>query len=114
MARTLQKEVSKFYHIEDVDCDIEVVETTRINVLDYIDQIIDNIKWNNEGGCADCSDMYGVILYKDGTYDFINNDDYDGKRKVRRIGIEAAMYEDGYGTYVFGNYEVNDCGVVTI
>lgn len=107
MARTLQKQVSKFYPT-NVGENIEVIETTRVNVLDYIDQIVEGIENN-----YDCSDMFGTILYKDGTYDFINESDYDG-HKIKRINIQSAMYDDGYAAYVFGKYEVNEYGSVTL
>lgn len=118
MARTLQKEISKFFHIDDVDIDIEVIETTRINVLDYIDNLVEMINENNKLGndaryYYDTSDMNAVIMYKDGSIEFINENDYDG-HKIKRINIESMLYEDGWVSYVFGRYEVNDAGVVTI
>lgn len=106
MARTLQKEISKFYHT-NVDVDIEVIETTRINVLDRINELMEGIELG-----YDMSDMSAVIKYKDGSYSYI--DESEELTKIRKTNIESAMYGDGYATYVYGEYEVNEYGSITI
>ena len=114
----MTKEITKKFYIEDVDCTFEVIETTRKEVLSYIDMIIDNIRMKEEiaknGGFdnIDVSDMVGYILYKDGTSEYID-ESFDG-HKIRRTNIQSAMYEDGWETRTFGEYEVNECGVVYI
>lgn len=98
-------------------------------VLSYLDNLIDCIDRKDELWKSgrqydelwksgrqymdniDVSEMCVMIAYKDGTEDYIN-EEYDG-HKVRRTNISGIVYDDEGGTSVYGNYTVNEWGVVT-
>lgn len=113
------KETIRTYHVDDVDIDIEIVETSRKQVLSYLDNLIDCIDRKDELWKSgrqymdniDVSEMCVMIAYKDGTEDYIN-EEYDG-HKIRRTNISGIVYDDEGGTSIYGNYTVNEWGVVT-
>lgn len=100
------KRVVKKFLISDINEKIIVEETTRKDVLGYIDEYLGNIEY----GIA-VSDFSIKILYKDGSSDSVAGNDYDN-HKIKRINILSAVIDNPCTSIVFGNYEVNKYGVV--
>ena len=98
---------TRTFLIKNIDCEMIVEETTRKEVLEWMDDYIENSVYD----WFDGSDQAFLILYKDGTSDFIN-EEYDG-HKVRRTNIASIIYDNPCTSMVFGNYEINEYGVVT-
>lgn len=98
----------KKYWIEDIEMNIIVEETTRKNILGFLSDYIDNFGYD----FYDPSDESFVILYKDGSIDFID-EGYDG-HKIRKQNILSMVYTNPETCMTFGNYEVNEYGVVTV
>ena len=92
--------------IQDIDCKIIVELTTRKNILSYLDEYLENIGYDFFDPCDDNF----VILYKNGSLDYINSD-YDG-HKIKRQHIASMVYTSAYSDMVFGNFELNEYGVV--
>ncbi len=106
-AYKLQPYKRKTYHINDIDCDIIVEETTRKEVFSYIDVYLENFAYD----WFDASDEAFHILYSDGSYDDIDIN-YDG-HKIRKTNIVSMVYDNPGTSIVFGPYEINQYGVVT-
>ena len=98
---------TRTFLVKDIDCEMIIEETTRKEVLDWMDDYIENSVYD----WFDGSDNAFLILYKDGTTDFIN-EEYDG-HKVRKTNIASIVYDNCCTSIVFGNYEINEYGVVT-
>lgn len=92
--------------IQDIDCVMTVEVTTRKELLFYLDQYLENFQYE----WYDASLEVFRILYKDGTFDYIY-EDYDG-HKIKQQNIAAIVYDNPEDSIVFGNFEINDCGVV--
>lgn len=97
----------RIFKILDIGCEISVVETTRKEVLSLMDNLIENIAEN-----LDVSDEKVSILYKDGSYDYID-ESHDG-HKIRRQNIRSIIYEDSGESFIYGPYAINEYGVVTV
>ena len=93
--------------INDINEQMVVEETTRKDALSYIDEHLENIGYNN-----DMSDYAFRILYKNGNIDYVAGNDYDG-HKITRINIESIVIDNPCTSMVYGNYEINQYGVVT-
>lgn len=96
----------RIFRIKDIDCDVIVEFCTRKSLLENISYYIENM----ENGFYDEDTTY-CIRYKDGTVDYIDQD-YDG-HKIKKINIESIVENNPCTSVVFGNFEINDCGVVT-
>lgn len=96
----------RYFCIEDINCIVIVEFVTRKNMLEYIDEYVENMQY----GYYDEDTSY-TILYKDGSCDYINCD-YDG-HKIRKLNIKSITRDNPSTSMVFGNFEINDCGVVT-
>lgn len=94
------------YLIIDIDTKMVIQETTRKDILGYIDEHLENIKYGN-----DMSDYAFRILYRDGSEDEVIGNDYDG-HKIKRINILAVVVDNPCNSITFGNYEINNFGVV--
>lgn len=95
------------YHIIDLDCDIEVEEVTRKEILGWLNDFLENLQYD-----WFVSDDVFMILYSDGKEEYISQDTYDG-HPIRKIGIVSMVYSNPEDDVVFGPYSINDCGVVT-
>lgn len=93
--------------IQDIDCVMTIEVTTRKELLSCLDGYLDIFKCQYH----DASLEVFRILYKDGTFDYID-EDYDG-HKINRQHIAAIVYDNPEDSIVFGNFEINDCGVVS-
>lgn len=97
----------KQYHIIDLDCDIIVEETTRKEVLGWLNDFIENLQYD-----WFVSDDAYMILYSNGEEEYISQDNYDGHH-IRKTGILSMVYSNSEGCVTFGPYAINDAGVVT-
>lgn len=98
---------TKTFLVKDLDCEMFVEETTRKEILDYMEEYIENLNYD----WFDGSDSAFAILYKDGSSDCIN-EEYDG-RKIKKTNIESIVYDNPCTSMVFGHYSINECGVVS-
>jgi hypothetical protein len=102
-----QKVKTKIYLIKDIDCEIIVEETTRKELLSYLDEYIENL----ESG-FDMSDFAFHILYNTGDTVSIVDNDYDGQ-PIRRQNILSMVYDNPSTSITYGAYAINAYGVVT-
>ena len=98
---------TKTFLIKDIDCEMLVEETTRKEILDYMEEYIENLSYD----WFDGSDSGFSILYKDGSSDSVGVD-YDG-HKIRKINIQSIVYDNPCSSMVFGHYSINEYGVVS-
>lgn len=103
----LQPSKTRTFLIKDLDAEIEVEETTRKELLDYLDQYLDNLQYD----WFDGSDESFGILYSDNTEDSIGQD-YDGHH-IRRTGIVSIVYDNPANSMCYGPYSINWYGVVS-
>ena len=97
----------RIFNIIDIDADIVVeVVKTRKEVFLWMDDFIENLqyKW------FDSDDIF-MILYDDGTEDYIDRD-YDG-HKIKKQHISSMVYSNDCTYIAFGNFAINEYGVVT-
>lgn len=108
--------VKKEYPIKDID-DIKAVVwecKTQKEILEYLDEALENEQiWlsGNTRCCNPFEDESYFILYKDGsTYSKL-----DGVEEgvYKKKNIKAIVYNNPCDTWVYGDYEVNEYGVVT-
>ena len=104
----------KEYYIKDVDVYITVWESrTQKEILEVLDELLENEKEWLAGANLDnpFEDEAFHILYNDGTtYDKLDGIE-DGVYKKKNI--RAIVYDNPCDTWVYGDYEVNEYGVVT-
>ena len=93
--------------VKGIDCEVIVEVTSRKEVIGWMDEYLENLPYEWFDGSNDCFH----ILYKDGTYDCIN-EDYDG-HKIKRINIASIVYDNAASSMVYGNFDINEYGVVT-
>lgn len=96
----------RHFLIADIDEKIIVEETTRKDILEYMDEHLENIEHGN-----DMSDYAFHILYKDGSTDGVSGNDYDG-HKIKRINILSIVVNNPCTSIAYGNYRINKYGVV--
>ena len=95
--------------VKDIDCVVTVEVVSRAkDIFDFMDDYIYNLK-NNEW--FDASEDTFAILYKDGTFVWVD-EDYEGQ-KIRRQNIASIVYNNPCTAIVYGNFEINEYGVVT-
>ena len=92
---------SRHFLITDIDEKMIVEETTRKDILGYIDEHLENIEYGN-----DMSDYAFRILYKDGSTDEVSGNDYDG-HKIKRINILSIVVDNPCTSITYGNYRIN-------
>lgn len=93
--------------VKDIDTEILVEVMSRKEVLDWLNEYIENLPYDWFDGSDSCCH----ILYKDGSYDYIN-EEYDG-HKIKKQNIASIVYDNPCTSIVYGNFEVNEYGVVT-
>ena len=98
----------RVFKIEDIDCEciVEVVSKQK-DILDLVDEYVENLQYDWFNG----SDDSFHIVYKDGTETFID-ENYDG-RKVKRKNIVSMVCNNPCTAIVYGDFEINEYGVVT-
>lgn len=98
----------RVFKIIDIDAEVIVEVVSRKEVLSWLDEYIENLKYDWFDGSDNCFH----ILYKDGSYDYVN-EEYDG-HKVKRQHIASIVYDNACSSMVYGNFEINEYGVVTV
>lgn len=93
--------------VKDIDTEILVEVMSRKEVFGWLNEYLENLPYDWFDGSDDCFH----ILYKDGTYDYIN-EEYDG-HKIKKQNIVSIVYDNPCTSIVYGNFEVNEYGVVT-
>lgn len=98
---------TRTFLIKDIDATVDVEFTTRKEMFGYMDEYMENLEysWFNP------SDDSFAILYKDGSWDFVD-DGYDG-HKVKKTNIASIVYTNACTYMVYGNFEMNEYGCVT-
>ena len=108
MKRYVRQQVKrKIYRIKDEDFELIVEETTRKELLSYLDEYLENL----ESG-FDMSDFAFHILYNTGDTVSIIDTDYDGQ-PIRRQNILSMVYDNPNTSITYGPYAINAYGVVT-
>lgn len=98
-ARQDQK-TKRFFYMSDIDSTMCVEISTKKDMLDLIDETIRNN--------YTCEESIFDILYKDGTEIRID----ENNRKYKKTGIISIVNDNGTTVEVYGNFEINDNGVV--
>ena len=93
--------------IKDINCEVLVEVMSRKEVLEWMDEYLENLPYEWFDGSNDCFH----ILYKDSSCDCIN-EEYDG-HKIKRQNIASIVYDNACTSIVYGNFEINEYGVVT-
>ena len=88
----------RYFLISDINEKMLVVETTRKDILGYIDEHLENIEYR-----YDMCDYSFRILYKDGSIDNVSGNDYDG-HKIKRINILSVVVDNPCNSVTYGNY----------
>lgn len=99
--------MTRTFLIQDIDCRAEVQVVSRKEALSYVDEYLENFpyEWFDRSWASTC------ILYKDGSYDYID-EDYDG-HKIKRQNIASIVFNNECDSIVYGKFEINEYGVVT-
>ena len=99
----------RYFYIKDVECTTTVSYTTRKELLDLLDNILNN-RYDTYEFMEDVGACFH-IMYKDGTEDIVDMF-YDG-HKIKKINIASIVYTDATENLVYGNFEVSECGSVS-
>ena len=106
----------KEYYVADVDTWIDVWETKKQKeILDVLDESLEMEKlWidGNPHVCNPFEDDSFYILYNDGSSYCKMDGIEDGVYKKKNI--KAIVYSNACDTWVYGEYEVNEYGIVTV
>lgn len=96
------------FRTKDTKCIITIEVETRRNLLDFLIQYLENreFEW-----FVDTVDTF-KILYKDGSSDYISSE-YDGHH-IKMINIKSIVWDNGETYVVYGNFSINDYGVVDV
>ena len=109
---------TRYFFINDIQTTSIVEFETRKELLSYLDCYLYNHEMvkeiENNGGFSniDLMDESYAILYKDGTIDIID-EEYDG-HKVKRQNIVSIVYTNASTSIVYGPFEINEYGIVTV
>lgn len=93
--------------IKDIETAVIVEVTSRKEILAWMNELLENTEYDWFQ-----SDDAFMILYKDGTEDYISQESYDG-HKVKKQNIASIVYSNDCTNMVYGNFEINEYGVVT-
>ena len=96
-----------FYNLID-EYIITIYQTTRKDLLGYIDEFIENLEYG-----YDMSDFSYSILYDNGDNVFLSEDWYEGE-KLRRTHIVSIVGTNPEEDVVFGSFELSDEGQVYV
>jgi len=95
------------YKVKDIDASFLVEKVTRKELLLCLDEFIENLKYDWFS-----SDDVFMITYSDGYEEYISQQNYDG-HKIKRVNIESFINSNDSTYMVFGNYKINEYGVIT-
>lgn len=101
------KTKERIFKIQDIDCDLTVeIVNKQKDIFDSLDEYIENCQYE----WYDTSDDSFEILYTNGTSEHICSD-YDG-HKIKRNGILSMVHNNPCTAIVYGNFSINEYGVV--
>lgn len=100
------KAAKRLFNITTIEAKTIVETGTRKDILSTMDQYIENMQYD----FFDTTDDSFAILYKDGSTDYIDQC-YDG-HKIKRQNILSMVYTNPESDIIYGNFEMNECGVV--
>ena len=101
----------KEYPIKDLDMNITVWETKRQkDLLDILDELLENDILFPKSKVFE--DIAFFIQYSDGSY--YSNVDGDTEGVYKKKGIKGIHYSNPVDSQVYGKYEVNEYGSVTL
>ena len=102
------KKSERHFMIQDINCIsiVEIVSKTK-DIFDWLDNYIDNLRYD----WFESSDESFSILYKDGTQDYI--DENQEGHKIKKQNIQSMIYNNPCTSMVYGTFEINEYGVVT-
>lgn len=97
---------TRYFFLKDIETTV-IVEFARTQkeIFSWLDEMVENLQYD----WFHTDDTF-CILYKDGTEEYINSD-YDG-HKIKRNNIASIVYSNDCSYIVYGNFEINECGVV--
>ena len=99
------------YRIDELDISVDVWETKRQkDLLDVLDELLENDDLHPENNVFE--DTAFFIKYKDGTY--YSNVDGDTEGVYKKRNIVGIHYSNPMDSQVYGAYEVNEWGCVTL
>lgn len=97
---------TRYFFLKDISTTVVVeFERTQKQIFAWLDEMIDNLPYD----WFHTDDTF-CILYKDGTEEYIDSE-YDG-HKIKRNNISSIVYSNDCSYIVYGNFEMNECGVV--
>lgn len=97
----------RIFNVNDIDANIVVEISTRKEIFSWLNDFIDNLPY--EWFSSD--DTYS-ILYNDGSFDYIDIN-YDG-HKIKKQNIKSLVFSNDCTYMVYGSFEINNYGVVTV
>jgi hypothetical protein len=92
------------------EINVEVEEYNRKEIKKLILEWIDSIEFNEAIKCD--PDLYIYVEYNDGST-YSRSYQYE-QGTYKKTGIKAVQLDDGYMHYVFGKYEFNEYGVLSV
>lgn len=98
--KTMKETKTRFFYMSDIDSTMCVEISTKKDMLDLINETIRNN--------YTCEEAIFDILYKDGTEIRID----ETNRKYKKTGIVSIVNDNGTTVQVYGNFEINENGVV--
>lgn len=100
---------TRFFYLKDINFTISVEYATRKELLEWMDEMCKDLTSSN-ADMYDYSDDVYMILYKDGTTDYIN-EEYDGHH-IKRQNIVSIVNINSCTAIVYGHFAMNENGVV--
>ena len=104
--------IVKEFYVQDCDISFDICEfKTQKEILACLDEALENEKEYLKGNFDNpFEDMSFRILYKDGALYYKTSCTEDGEYKKKNIA--AIIFDNPIDTWVYGNYVVNEYGVV--
>lgn len=100
---------NRYFYMKDIACTLVVEYATRKEMLEWLDEMCKDLT-GPAAEMYDYSDDVYMILYKDGTTDYIN-EEYDGHH-IKKQHIASIVAINSCSAMVYGHFTLNECGVV--
>ena len=98
---------NRYFYMSDIEHTITVEYATRKELLEMITEMCENLM-SEAADMYDYSEDVYMILYKDGTEDFIN-DEYDGHH-IEKQNIASIVNSNACTYIVYGHFVMDECG----
>lgn len=97
---------NRYFFLKDIKTTVIVeFEKTQKSIFGWLDEMLANLPYE----WYQTDDVF-YILYKDGVEEYIDRE-YDG-HKIKRNNIASIVYSNDCSYIVYGNFEMNEYGVV--